>query len=120
VAWTERGPGDWNAQLRKGVLELCILGLIARAPRYGYDIVQELASAAPLSTTEGTIYPLLRRLKQTGWLEATWEPSESGPPRQYYRLTPSGRKTLATMRENWRSLASAVNPYLRGEVSKSA
>jgi len=108
---------EWNAQVRKGLLELCVLGLIARGPRYGYDIVQDLAAAAPLAAAEGTVYPLLRRLKQSGWVETYWQESEAGPPRQYYRVTAAGRRALQQMRRGWRALVDAVDSYVGSEVS---
>lgn len=102
------GSGDWNSQLRRGVLEFCILGLIETGPRYGYEIVTRLADAPQLAAGEGTIYPLLRRLRKDGWLETYWQESATGPPRQYYQLTETGRAALAAMRGEWRRLVDAV------------
>src|SRR3977135_1648548 len=96
-----REPTDWLTQARKGVLEMCVLGLIANDPRYGYDIVQELAADEALASPGGTVYPLLRRLKHDGLVESYWEPSESGPPRQYYRITPNGRRAVSQMARAW-------------------
>lgn len=105
---------EWNSQVRRGVLELCILSLIEQSPRYGYEIVTELAKAPPLAAGEGTIYPLLRRLKKDGWLETFWQESAAGPPRQYYRLTTAGLQGLQAMRSEWTTLVSSVNHYLYG------
>ncbi|HYG60876.1 MAG TPA: PadR family transcriptional regulator [Symbiobacteriaceae bacterium] len=108
---------DWNSQVRRGVLELCILALIDREPQYGYEIVTQLAAVPQLAAGEGTIYPLLRRLKKDGWMDTFWQESVAGPPRQYYRLTPDGAAALAAMRHEWSQLAASVEKYLaRGSV----
>lgn len=100
--------GDWNSQMRRGLLELCILGLLERQPSYGYQIVTRLAGAPGLAASEGTVYPLLRRLRKLGWLETYWEESDSGPPRQYYRLGPEGRRRVKALRGEWKQLVSSV------------
>lgn len=107
---------DWNVEVRKGVLELCILGLLARGPSYGYEIVQALSVSRPLAAAEGTVYPLLRRLREAGSLGAYWQESDAGPPRQYYRITPEGRRRLAMMRRDWKTLVEAVDSYTVEEV----
>jgi PadR family transcriptional regulator PadR len=101
--------GEWAAQLRRGVLELCILSIIEREPTYGYQIVSEMAASRQLAAGGGTIYPLLRRLKRDGLVETTWEESAAGPPRQYYRLTQPGRERLWEMRREWRGLVEAMD-----------
>jgi PadR family transcriptional regulator PadR len=106
--------GEWGAQLRRGVLELCILGIIARAPSYGYEIVTKIGDAPQLAAGEGTIYPILRRLKRDALVETNWQESPSGPPRQYYRLTAKGRASLRTMRSEWKALVEAMAEYLDG------
>lgn len=108
------GTNDWISQVRRGVLELCILGLIEGTPRYGYEIVTQLAAVPSLAAGEGTVYPLLRRLKQAGRLETYWQESEAGPPRQYYKLSAQGTAALAAMRQEWRELTGAVDQYLAG------
>lgn len=105
---------DWVSQLRRGVLELCILSLIEQGPQYGYEIVTRLAETPQLAAGEGTIYPLLRRLKKEAWLETFWQESAAGPPRQYYRLTASGAEGLQRMRSEWSQLVGAVGGYLEG------
>jgi PadR family transcriptional regulator PadR len=105
--------GDWESQIRRGLLELCVLALIASEPTYGYEIVTRLAGVPKLAAAEGTVYPMLRRLRQTGWLETTWQESDSGPPRQYYRLTPAGREYLKALRDQWRGLAVSVDGFLK-------
>jgi PadR family transcriptional regulator PadR len=109
--------GEWGAQLRRGVLELCILAIIGREPSYGYQIVTSMASAPQLASGEGTVYPLLRRLKREALVETFWQESASGPPRQYYRLTAKGRAALRAMRGEWEALVAAMGVYLDGDDS---
>jgi PadR family transcriptional regulator PadR len=104
--------GEWQSQVRRGLLELCILALLDRQPSYGYEIVTRLGAAPRLAAGEGTVYPLLRRLRQLGWLETYWQESTAGPPRQYYRLSPEGRSYLTVLRGEWRDLASSVGSFL--------
>ncbi|MBI2874883.1 MAG: PadR family transcriptional regulator [Firmicutes bacterium] len=103
--------GEWNSQLRRGLLELCILALIEKGPIYGYQIISRLAGTPELAAGEGTIYPLLRRLRKEGLAESYWQTSEEGPPRNYYSLTASGRKALSAMRAEWMKMAAAVDRY---------
>lgn len=105
---------EWKSQVRRGVLELCILALIDQGPRYGYEIVSHLAEFPQLAAGEGTVYPLLRRLKKDSWLETYWQESASGPPRQYYRLTDNGAGALVALRQEWAALVADVNHYLSG------
>lgn len=109
--------GEWGAQLRRGVLELCILAIIGREPSYGYQIVTSMASAPQLASGEGTVYPLLRRLKREALVGTFWQESASGPPRQYYRLTARGRTALRAMRGEWEALVTAMGGYLDGDNS---
>jgi PadR family transcriptional regulator PadR len=112
--------GEWSSQIRRGTLELCVLALIAQKPRYGYDLVSALERWEPLATTEGTLYPLLRRLQREGKVEASWQESAAGPPRKYYRLTPHGRDLLERMAADWTELSEAVREtLLREEEAKS-
>jgi PadR family transcriptional regulator PadR len=99
---------DWTSQLRRGVLELCILQILRREPGYGYQIVTTLNALGPLSAGENTVYPLLRRLRAEGLLDTFMRESPTGPPRQYYRLTADGRKQLATLSKEWDLMAEAV------------
>lgn len=106
----------WMAQMHRGSLELCILAILARGMRYGYDIVQALAGAEGLIIKEGTIYPLLNRLKSEGLVAAEWQPSPQGPARKYYTLTDEGRMRLEVMRSEWRAFATDVERILEGEA----
>ena len=109
---------DWTSQLRRGVLELCLLRILCGAPSYGYEIVSRLASLGPLASNENTVYPLLRRLKTDGLLETFVRDSPAGPPRQYYRVTAEGRRRLAALSKEWTAMADAVAACLQqGESS---
>ena len=99
---------DWSSQLKRGVLELCILQLLREDPSYGYEIVTTLDALGPLAAGENTVYPLLRRLKADGMLEPFLRDSPTGPPRQYYRLTADGRRRLTALSKEWQAMASAV------------
>lgn len=99
---------DWTSQLRRGVLELCLLQVLSDEPSYGYEIVSRLQSLGPLASSENTIYPMLRRLKADGLLETFVRDSPAGPPRQYYRMTPDGRRRLAALSKEWIAMTGAV------------
>lgn len=96
-----------KAQMRKGVLEYCILLVIDGKPLYASNIIQALKEAK-LIVVEGTLYPLLTRLKNAGLLAYRWEESTQGPPRKYYELTDSGRKFLGELEISWGELVDAV------------
>jgi PadR family transcriptional regulator PadR len=100
------------SQLRRGVLEFCVLALLRDEERYGFDIVRALSAADGLVTTEGTLYPLLGRLRKEGVVETTWRESPSGPPRRYYRLTPSGQSLLTAFTAEWMRFRDSVNSLL--------
>lgn len=100
-------------QLRRGVLEHCVLALLADEQRYGYDLVTQLSEAGLLAS-EGTIYPLLSRLRKDGLVQTTWAESPSGPPRRYYSLTPGGRHALSEFRQAWAALKLSVDDILSG------
>ena len=111
-------PGDWTSQLRRGVLELCILRLLRHRASYGYEIVTTLDALGPLAAGENTVYPLLRRLKADGYLETFTRDSPAGPPRQYYRLTPDGRRRLGAIEKDWSEMVRAVErATAKGEVA---
>jgi PadR family transcriptional regulator PadR len=95
-------------QMRKGVLEFCILGIISQGEVYPSDIISKLKNAK-LIIVEGTLYPLLTRLKNQGLLAYNWKESSSGPPRKYYSLTPIGEEFFKTLNQTWNELAQAVN-----------
>ena len=101
-----------KAQMRKGVLEYCILSVLSQEELYPPDIIAKLKDAK-LIVVEGTLYPLLTRLKDAGFLTYRWEESRSGPPRKYYKLTPVGQKFLNELDETWDELAQAVKKMTR-------
>ena len=97
-----------RAQMRKGILEFCILSILSRGDAYASDIIRELKESE-LIIVEGTLYPLLTRQKNAGLLSYRWEESQQGPPRKYYALTDQGKAFLAELRKSWKDLVSAVN-----------
>ena len=99
-------------QLRRGVLEFCVLALLRDTERYGFELVRALTAADGLVTTEGTLYPLLGRLRREGVVETTWRESSSGPPRRYYRLTPSGHEALNSFMLEWARFRNSVESLL--------
>ncbi|MEN8187838.1 MAG: PadR family transcriptional regulator [Bacteroidota bacterium] len=97
-----------KAQMRKGVLEFCILSILEGGDAYTSEILAQLKDAKML-VVEGTIYPLLTRLKNAGLLSYRWEESTSGPPRKYYVLTENGKLFLKELNTTWSDLVAAVN-----------
>ncbi|MCB0515497.1 MAG: PadR family transcriptional regulator [Bacteroidetes bacterium] len=100
------------AQMRRGVLELCTLAIIAREEMYPSDIIEEMKTAN-IIIVEGTLYPLLTRLKNEALLTYRWEESKSGPPRKYYSLTENGREYLAALQISWDELVHSVGNILQ-------
>ena len=94
---------DAFTQLRKGLLEFAVLQIVSRHKVYAADILGRL-SKTPFATGEGTLYPLLSRLKRDGLLQYEWVESESGPPRKYYALTPEGKQRLQDVTSHWQEL----------------
>jgi PadR family transcriptional regulator PadR len=101
-----------KAQMRKGVLELCILSIIHEQMCYPGDIIARL-KLNNLIIVEGTLYPLLTRLKNDGLLDYLWKESTTGPPRKYFQITPSGAAFLTDLTESWRNLVDAVDKTLQ-------
>ncbi len=100
-----------NAQMRKGVLELCILSIIIRKEAYASDILDVL-KRHKMIVVEGTLYPLLTRLKNEGYLEYYWTESKSGPPRKYYRITVLGEKLFEELTRSWDELQQIVKKLM--------
>ena len=96
-----------QTQMRKGILEYCILSIISRGEIYASDIISELKQAE-LLVVEGTLYPLLTRLKNNGLLSYSWQESTSGPPRKYYQITADGLQVLQKLDVTWKELVFAV------------
>lgn len=100
------------AQLRRGVLEFCVLSLLRAEELYPFDLIQRLSAIDGLVTGEGTIYPLLSRLRRAGWVSTTWRESDSGPPRRYYSITQDGGAALAAFTADWRRFTESVDMVL--------
>lgn len=100
-------PENTKAQMRKGILEYCILTVLSKKEAYPSDIIEELKKAK-LIVVEGTLYPLLTRLKNDGLLQYNWVESTSGPPRKYYALTTDGISFLTELKNTWDELQNAV------------
>lgn len=103
------------SQMRRGTLEYCVLAILRRGERYGFDLVKELGAVDGMVTSEGTIYPLLTRLRKDGLLTSTWQESTKGPPRRYYRITPKGKRALANFLEEWERFRASVEQLLEGD-----
>ncbi len=109
----EPASGNVATQLRRGVLEHCVLAVLARSPEYAFELVRRLSEVDGLVTSEGTIYPLLSRLSRDGLVATTWQPSDAGPPRKYYDLTAAGRRALAAFAAEWTTFTQGVDDLLR-------
>ncbi|MGM8062484.1 PadR family transcriptional regulator [Vogesella indigofera] len=99
-----------KTQLRKGTLEMCVLAVLAQQDSYVYEIVSKLAQSMAIS--EGTVYPLMRRLQGDDWVSTYLVESPSGPARKYYRLSASGHAALAAMQQEWDSFVAEINHVL--------
>jgi PadR family transcriptional regulator PadR len=106
-----------NTQLKKGTLELCVLSLLSSGDMYGFELVGTIS--AHIEISEGTIYPLLKRIKDEGCVSTYLRESNEGPPRKYYHLTDYGREVLATLSDEWQKLAAGMEKILKskGEIS---
>lgn len=103
------------SQLRRGVLEYCVLALLDTEQLYGFDLVRRLDGVHALVIGEGTVYPLLSRLRRQGWVTTSWVESTSGPPRRYYASTDEGRDALLAFTQQWREFRDAVDRLLPPE-----
>ncbi len=112
----EDDDGSWMSQLRRGVLQHCVLALLSQGESYGFDIARTLSDVG-LVASEGTIYPLLTRLRKDGLVETVWRESPKGPPRRYYRLTDGGAGELKKFAERWSPFRDAVESLLHGSVA---
>ncbi len=101
-------------QMRRGAIEYCVLALLQEEDRYGFELTRTLAAADGLVTSEGTIYPLLARLRKEGLVKTTWKESQHGPPRRYYRITRDGKAALEAFVTQWRRFRDTVDLLLDG------
>lgn len=104
-------------QMRRGTLEYCVMALLVDSERYGFELVKALAEIDGMVASEGTVYPILARMRRDGLVETTWRESPSGPPRRYYGLTDAGRSALDAFVSEWRRFREAVDRVVdtRGE-----
>lgn len=110
----------WESQLRKGVLEFIVLLCLRNQEHYGYALIQEVKERTSMEITEGTIYPLLDRLKSHDLVTAQWEePEEGGVPRKYYHLTARGGTVLEEMEKTWAQLHDSVDPLTTSSPTAS-
>lgn len=109
----ERFLDNWTTQLRKGMLELGVLNAIKGTSLYGYDIMRKLRDIEGLVISEGTIYPILSRLKREGFVRTTLKESTEGPARKYYELTPKGEKILSQMNDYWTDIKTGTDVLKR-------
>ena len=100
-----------QVQMRKGILEFCILNIISRGEVYASDMLGELTSAK-IMVVEGTLYPLLTRLRKAGLVDYKWVESNSGPPRKYYTITESGQAFLTSLRSTWQELVNSTSQII--------
>ena len=107
---------DPMTELRRGVLEHCVLAVMHQKESYAFEIVRVLSGAGGLVTSEGTIYPLLSRLRREALVTTTWRESEAGPPRRYYRLTSEGERALDAFVRDWTRFRDAVDALLAGTI----
>ena len=106
---------NWTNQLRKGVLELCILNDIRNRKMYGYEIVRRLRKIEGLIISEGTIYPILSRLKRQGLVKTYMQESPEGPPRKYYKLTQQGEDMIGRMNTYWQAITNQTDSIKKGK-----
>ena len=114
----ERFFDNWTTQLRKGLLQLCVLKAISDQRLYGYDIVRQLRKIEGLVISEGTIYPILSRFKRDGLVRTTLEESSEGPARKYYQLTSRGEKLLVRMNDSWQTIIEGVGSIQSARLNR--
>jgi PadR family transcriptional regulator, regulatory protein PadR len=107
----------WAAQMRKGLIELCVMAVLREGEAYGYQILQRLSRAEALTISESAVYPILARLAADDMVKVRVGPSPAGPPRRYYRLTRAGEARLAEMAGYWRQTRKAIDLFFNGEQS---
>lgn len=103
-----------NVQFKKGVLDLCVLSMLKHGDQYGYELASTLSEIVQIS--DGTVYPILRKLATDGMVTTYLQESQSGPPRKYYKLTGLGQKTLAALLAEWMTFTQSVNQIVGGDI----
>ena len=109
---------NWTNQIRKGVLELCILNDIRNRKMYGYDIIKKLCRTEGLLISDGVIYPILRRLRSNGLVEIFMQDSPEGPTRKYYKLTEKGRDIVCQMNTYWDAIRNQTDSIQKGQKKR--
>ena len=104
---------NWEAQVKKGILSFIVLNILSRKHFYGYELMDEIQRVSTYNIAEGTLYPLLDRLKKDGLVTSEWVHQPSGVPRKYYYITRAGESTLEIMNRYWLSLSSSINKVIR-------
>lgn len=102
-----------NSQLKRGTLELCALSVVSRGDCYGYELVNRVSEC--IEVTEGTVYPLMKRLKDSGLIDSYIVESNEGPPRKYYKITEKGKEELERSSKEWFEFTESVNRLLKGD-----
>ncbi|MDR0750390.1 MAG: PadR family transcriptional regulator [Tannerellaceae bacterium] len=103
---------NWTIQLKKTILPLLILNMLKQEQLYGYLLIVKIKECTGLEITEGTIYPILNRLKEDGWLDCKWIEQKTGIPRKYYTLTMDGEKMLKELNSNWNTIIKDINSQI--------
>ena len=103
-----------NSQLKRGTLELCALSVVHKGDCYGYELVNRISKC--MEITEGTVYPLMKRLKDGGLIESYIVESQEGPPRKYYKITPLGQEELQRLENEWYAFSQSINELLKGDL----
>ncbi|MCZ7459895.1 PadR family transcriptional regulator [Streptomyces sp. WMMC940] len=116
---SHRAASKAESQLRKGVLEYCVLALMRDGPRYGVELLRELEETGALATSQGTVYPLLSRLRRDELVVTSWQESTSGPPRRYYQLTEAGHAALEEFAGIWPRFRDAVDHLLPPKTGRT-
>lgn len=109
----------WPQEWQRGILELCVMRLMAEGPTYGYELTQRLAEAGLGDVKGGTLYPLLKRLETAKEVDIEWRPGESGPGRKFYQLNEAGTARLANLTEAWSRFSSTISDIVASERSLS-
>ena len=112
-AMNETFVTNWKSQLKKGTLTFIILNVLKENEYYGYELIEQIKKHTEIEIAEGTLYPLMNRLKTENLVDSKWVEQETGIPRKYYALTPTGIKTLIHMNEYWKNLENAIQKIIK-------
>ncbi|MCD0475871.1 PadR family transcriptional regulator [Flavobacterium sp. EDS] len=104
---------NWKSQVKKGTLTFIILNVLKENEYYGYELIEQIKKHTEIEIAEGTLYPLMNRLKTENLVDSKWVEQETGIPRKYYALTPTGIKTLVHMNEYWKNLENAIQKIIK-------